>query len=93
MKCLCLLLAIAFSGCGATCATGIQPGPSPIPTAATACDNLAHIGCSDGTAPNCVVVLQQVIDGRMTQKPINLGCLTGAADVAAAVACGGVSCE
>jgi len=93
MKRFLFALAIAFSGCAATCATGIQPGPSPIPTAATACDNLAHIGCSDGTAPNCVVVLQQVIDGRMTQKPINLGCLTGAADVAAAVACGGVSCE
>ena len=91
MKRFLFALAIAFSGCAATCATGIQPGPSPIPTAATACDNLARIGCSDGTAPNCALVLQQVVDSRMT--PINLGCLTGAADVAAAIKCGGVACQ
>ena len=91
MKRFCLLLAISFCGCAATCATGIQPGPSPIPTAATACDNLEHIGCADGLAPNCALVLQQVIDGRMTR--IDLGCLTCAADVAAAIKCGGVACQ
>ena len=84
-------IALWFVGCGATCATGIQPGPSPIPTVATACDNLAHIGCSDGTAPNCVTVLQQMIDQRMTR--IDLGCLTGAQTVDAALACGGVLCQ
>ena len=91
MKRFCLLLAVSFCGCAATCATGIQPGPGPIPTAATACDNLAHIGCTDGLAPNCALVLQQVVDSRMT--PINLGCLTGAADVATAIKCGGVACQ
>lgn len=91
MKRFCLLLAVSFCGCAATCATGIQPGPSPIPTAATACDNLAHIGCADGLASNCVTVLQQIIDGRMAR--IDLGCLTGAASIDVALACGGVVCR
>ena len=84
-------LTVSFCGCGATCATGIQPGPQPPPPAATACDNLARLGCPGGIDSTCVVILQQMVDQHMTR--IDLGCLTGAQTQDAARACGGVTCR
>lgn len=88
-----LFLAISLCSCGATCATGFQPGPGPqpIPTAATACDNLALRGCPSGIAQSCVVVLQQMVNEHITR--IDLGCLTGAQTQDAVRACGGVTCQ
>jgi hypothetical protein len=93
MKRLIFYVSMWFVGCGATCATGIQPGPGPqpIPTAATACDNLALRGCPSGIAQSCVVVLQQMVDEHITR--IDLGCLTGAQTQDAVRACGGVTCQ
>lgn len=87
-----LLVFCLFSlACTASTCAGIQPTPTPQATAATACDNLSKLGCADGTAPNCVQMLQKIIDDHMTT--VNLSCLTAAGSIPAAVACGAVVCE
>jgi len=86
-----LAVCLLSLACTASTCAGVQPIPTPTPTAATACDNLARLGCADGLAPNCVQILQQMLDQRMT--PVNLSCLTSAADLATARGCGAVVCE
>lgn len=92
MKRLLVVVLLAF-GCAASNCSQPSPIPTPTPTAATACDNLARLGCADGTAPNCVQILQQIIDQHMTRTPVNLSCLTSAATLDAAIGCGAVVCK
>jgi len=84
-----LFILVAFSKCGTT------PTPTPTQTDAgsvytAACAHLAALGCQDGQAENCAVVLEQMVVGRLTT--VSVSCLTGAANISAARACGGVSC-
>ena len=73
----------------------IPPGqdlPDASPSYVAACANLAAIGCVDGKYETCGPLLQRMDEQRLTQRPINLGCLTTAKTIAAARACGGVRC-
>ena len=86
-----LLSALLAFGCAASNCSQPQPIPTPTATAASACANLKKLNCADGTAPNCVQILQQMLDQRMT--PVTLSCLTVAPDLATARGCGAVVCE
>ena len=57
---------------------------------ASACDNLAALGCQDGIDPGCVSACRHVLSTHMTK--LDTMCLTSAHSKSAAVACGGVAC-
>lgn len=58
----------------------------------SACANLGALGCSDGADfTACVAACQHVEAARLTK--IDTACLMSAHSRAAAIACGGVSCE
>ena len=85
----CAVLLWLTVGCGTT----PTPTPSPVPPSAyqAACDNLAQIGCPLGSNPACAGTLETMAEERLTN--ISIPCLTTAKDSAAAVRCGGVSCQ
>lgn len=84
-----LFILIAFGKCGTT------PTPTPTQTDAgsvytAACSHLAALGCQEGQAANCAVVLEQMVVDRLTT--VSVSCLAGAASVSDARTCGGVTC-
>lgn len=68
----------------------IPPGPSAAGNCQTACANLARLGCYEGQDATCTDVCTRAQDTGLTDlKP---ACLTAAATVEAARACGTISC-
>lgn len=67
--------------------------PTP-PTAncGIACSNLADLGCSEGKATDCQVVMQHANDDRLIRSesgaPLSCACLAAAKDKVSARACG-----
>jgi hypothetical protein len=58
---------------------------------ARACKNLAALGCSEGTTPNCVATCQHTQSAKLVDlHPV---CLADAKSKAAARGCGSVTCE
>lgn len=58
---------------------------------ATACANLAALGCTEGKAANCAATIDHVLAEHLTT--VNVACLSGAKTKAAAHACGFVECR
>lgn len=56
-----------------------------------ACQNLAFLTCPIGNNPKCEATLQMEVEQHLTN--VDVTCLTAATTKAAAVACGGVSCQ
>jgi len=68
----------------------IPPVPVVNASPATACANLARLGCPEGLASNCPSVLARVVDAHLTN--VSLSCLSLAQHVTDVQACGAVAC-
>lgn len=79
---------VAFCGCATI--TPVPPAPPP-EIYATACANLAKLGCPEGVDEACAATMQKAQEARLVDlKP---ACLAGAASVEAARSCGSVTCS
>jgi hypothetical protein len=82
-----LIMALSCDSCSTT---------QVVPTPSTndyqlACQNLESLKCPIGSDPLCAATLQEEDTGHLTN--IDVSCLKVATTQAAAVACGGVSCQ
>jgi len=67
------------------------PPPAPADAYSAACDHLASIGCSEGSASSCADRMRVADQQHLTTVPA--ACLTKATTKAAARACGFVKCQ
>lgn len=70
---------------------GIDAAPAPVTDACAAlCANLAGIGCSDGSDPDCAAVCRHVSSTHIIA--LDVACGTAAKNKSGARACVGVKC-
>jgi len=92
MRVLLVAAFVSFLACVTPAPLPPPPGPSP-DVYASACANLAAIGCPEGARPNCARVMQDAQEAHLTD--LHPECLAGLAKTASkeeARACESVRC-
>ena len=87
-------IALILASCTPSASSGAPDATTPpTPTSATpaaVCAHLAQVGCSEGSSGSCITTLNQIAITRVTDP--HVACLMSATTVAAAQACGSVTC-